>query len=143
MRIITLFLLIITNALRLIDAKKKQNTQYQISKNVLRVVRMSLIINIYILVNVIRVMKLLKQKMMILLQQRFVKRKIQFQGGPTYVVSHSYINSDEFINSEGIKTQAKIFAQSFGNINTHVIIITIVRIFQQFIIIIHILLNII
>ena len=33
MRIITLFLLIITNALRLIDAKKKQNTQYQISKN--------------------------------------------------------------------------------------------------------------
>ena len=142
MRIITLFLLIITNALRLIDAKKKQNNQYQISKNVLRVVRMSLIINIYILVNVIRVMKLLQQKMMIL-QQRFVKRKIQFQGGPTYVVSYSYINSDEFINSEGIKTQAKIFAQSFGNINTHVIIITIVRIFQQFIIIIHILLNII
>ena len=40
-----------------------------------------------------------------------------------------WVVNDDGIDSEGIKTQAKIFAQSFGNINTHVIIITIVRIF--------------
>ena len=41
-------------------------------------------------------------------------------GGPTCVVTYSSINSNDFINSEGVRAQAQVFAREFGNINTHV-----------------------
>ena len=48
------------------------------------------------------------------------KDKAPVPGGPTCVVSKETFDSDDFINAEGVKTQAQVFANEFGNINTHV-----------------------